>query len=76
MSAYAYQEGCFVSQARSLGSRLAATFYTVMPEYRPLIEARRGDANRLGFALNPALLHIQALDYDMTRWCPTFWSDI
>ena len=35
---------------------LLAKFYTVMPEYRPLIEARRGDANRLGFALHLALL--------------------
>ena len=33
-----------------------AKFYTVMPEYRSLIEARRGDANRLGFALHLALL--------------------
>lgn len=33
-----------------------AKFYTVMPEHRSLIEARRGDANRLGFALHLALL--------------------
>ena len=33
-----------------------AKFYTVMPEQRSLIEARRGDANRLGFALHLALL--------------------
>ena len=33
-----------------------AKHYTVADEDRPLIEAKRGDANRLGFALHLALL--------------------
>ncbi len=33
-----------------------AKFYTVLTEDRSLIEARRGDANRLGFAIHLALL--------------------
>ncbi len=39
-----------------LGRASLAKFYTILLEDRALIEAKRGDANRLGFALHLALL--------------------
>lgn len=49
-----------------------AKFYTVMPEHRPLIEARRGDANRLGFALHLALLQYPGLGFRHDEVVPDF----
>ena len=51
---------------------LLAKFYTFMPEHRSLIEAKRGDANRLGFALHLALLQYPGFGLRHDEMVPDF----